>query len=179
MKTKFITFFAIILLFNLQSCKKENSSPVNSFSYSGNECTISKAFLFSVGKHSVYTQDYAFNLILVSPTIKVSVDSSDSFVLSGKGNYLNIGLLYADSTALELGKYYSYPKNNRKILGLDGGVDFDTDKSIGLKIILEEDNYGELTINKENGNFVFNFEMLSAAEKTLKGNFKGIVENLN
>lgn len=161
------------------SCKKESADTVNSFSYSGNECTISKAYLFSGGKHPVYTDSFFYNLILVSPTISVAVDSSNSFILSGKGDYLNIELLYADSLGLQLGEYFTYPENNRKILGLNGGVDFDTDISVGLKIIIKEDNYGKMTIGETNGESSFEFKMISAAEKQLTGNFNGTVEKLN
>ena len=161
----------------IASCKKDDTTPANSFKYNDKESLIGTAFAGSFGEISAGSYGYIVYALENTLTVHYSNSSIDS--ISGIGDLLQIAMVSADSTGIKPGTYnYSSSTTtfNTFTFGYESGllVNFNPISETDPAVLLITG--GKITVSKNGDVYELNLSMNTNANSTITGFYKGKIE---
>jgi hypothetical protein len=176
MKRILIQSFAIIIIGGLliASCKKDETTPANSFKYNAKESPIGTAFAGKLGQASAGS--YGYYIYFLENTLTVNYVNSAPDSLSGVGDLLEIAMVSSDSTGIKPGTYNfssSQITFDPFTFGYESGllVNYDPNGQSNPAVLLI--NGGTITVSKSGDVYEFTLSMTTNANSTITGFYKG------
>ncbi len=169
--------FAVILIISLlvASCKKDETTPANTFKYNNKESAIGTAFAGQLGQIS--KGSYGYYVLFLENTLKVHFVDSSIDSLSGIGDLLQIAMVSSDSTGIKPGVYnYSSgetPTFNPFTFGYESALLINYDDNSDAQSTALYFNGGKITVAKNGDNYEFTFSINTTVNSTITGFYKG------
>lgn len=176
MKQTLIQAFAVVLISSLliASCKKDDTTPANSFKYNSKESVIGTAFAGQVGEISIGA--YGYYVIFLENTLKVHYVDSSVDSISGIGDLLLIAMLSSDSTGIKPGEYnYSSSETTFSpfTFGYESALMINYDESSDTRPTTLYLSGGKITVVKNGDTYEFTFSFTTTVNTTITGFYKG------
>ena len=172
--TKLTYVFAMIFVFSISCEKEENNtnSLNNSIKYGGQNYSISWCIMESPSSLDS-GEGYRIDLFILSSGIQIDESSDSSF--KGEGNGIEI-TLFSNSDYISDGDY-NYTSEPDNLVGtcgygsiiLNANIDTGTGEEINI-------SNGNLNVNKEGSQYIFNFEGKMANGESISFNYTGNID---
>jgi hypothetical protein len=176
MKQTLIQTFAIILIGGIliAGCKKDETTPANSFKYNDKESLIGTAFAGNLGE--ITNGSYGYYIYFFENTLTVHYVNSSPDSISGVGDLLEIAMVSSDSTGIKPGTYnYSASTTtfNTFTFGYESGllVNFNPNSQSDPAVL--QITGGKITVSKNGDVYEFTLSMTTNANSTITGFYKG------
>jgi hypothetical protein len=179
MKQTYIQAFAVILIGSLltASCKKDETTPANSFKYNSKESAIGSAFAGILGEISDGT--YGYYVYFLENTLTVHYDNSSIDSISGIGDLLEIAMVSADSAGIKPGVYNfssSQTTFDPFTFGYESGLLINFDYTSETPPTMLYFSGGKITVVKNGDIYEVTLSITTTANTTITGFYKGGIE---
>lgn len=176
MKQTLNQVLAVILIgsFLATSCKKDETTPANSFKYNDKVSEIGSAIAGNLG--NVSDGAYGYSVIFLEKTLTIHSSKSSIDSLSGIGDVLNIAMVSSDSDGIKPGVYnYSSSQTSYDpfTFGYESGliVNFNSLLENGSSIL--DINGGKITVAKNDKVYEFTLSLTTTSNSKITGFYKG------
>ena len=178
MKKTLIQAFAVVLISSLliASCKKDDTTPANSFKYNSKESVIGTAFAGQLGKIS--TSAYGYYLYFLENTMTVYYADNSIDSVSGIGDVLQIALVSSDSTGIKPGDYNfssSQTTFSPFTFGYESALMINYDDNSNSQPTMLYLSGGKITVVKNGDIYELTFSFTTTANTTITGFYKGSI----
>jgi len=176
MKKKFIQALVVILIGSLlvASCKKDETTPANSFKYNNKESAIGTAFAGNLGK--IADGAYGYYVYFLENTMTVHYDNASIDSISGIGDLLEIAVVSSDSAGIKPGVYNfssSQTTFDPFTFGYESGLLINFDYTSQTPPTVLYFSGGKVTVVKNGDIYEVTLSITTTANTTITGFYKG------